>query len=161
MMAMTPVSSAPAAFMEEATLSLFVAAKAAVLEANSWDAQLLFKLTSGVALLLVNPILFGLPLTEQDAFFDLGASTGPKGINCDFDPVEFPLDGDFNTSTADWLKLSQRLIRCAAQNGCHFCPEMEPACATQPSNACIAPIGKLLKCQPAKAQPLLIVGSPM
>jgi hypothetical protein len=68
---------------------------------------------------------------------------------------------DFNTSTADWLKLSHRLIRCAAQNGCHFCPEMEPACATQPSNACIAPVGKLLKCQPAKAQPLLIVGSPM
>jgi hypothetical protein len=48
--------------------SLFSAAEEAVTRAHIWDAKLVFKVTSGVAVGSKNPCIFGLPVTDQDLF---------------------------------------------------------------------------------------------
>ena len=59
--------------------SLCAAVESAVSDTHSWDAQLFFKLSSGVLASASSPNIFGLPLTEED-LFDVGSNPGMKGI---------------------------------------------------------------------------------
>jgi hypothetical protein len=48
---------------------LYAAAEDAVSQAHAWDArQLIFRLTSAVGVQSCNPLLYGLPVTDQDIF---------------------------------------------------------------------------------------------
>jgi hypothetical protein len=103
--------------MDEVTVdSLYAAVELAVADNHSWDAQLGFKLTSGVFQTDQFPHVHSLPVNEQD-LFDLGAASHLKGLKYYFDPVEFPFDGNFKTSKASWSELTRRLCRSAANNG--------------------------------------------
>jgi hypothetical protein len=55
--------------MEQGSIEyLYAAAEEAVSQAHSWDAQLFFRLTSAVLVQSCNPLLYGLPVTDQDMF---------------------------------------------------------------------------------------------
>jgi hypothetical protein len=118
------VASTIASMQEPPTVdSLYAAVLSAVSDTHSWDAQLFFRLSSGVLLAGSSPNIFGLPFTEQD-LFDVGSGSGGttgNGIKYYFDPEEFPFDGDFQTSVHTWSNLSCRLSRSAAENGYNLC----------------------------------------
>jgi hypothetical protein len=54
--------------VQDSVDSLYAAAEDAVSCAHIWDVQLVFKVTSGVAVISKNPSILGLPVTDQDLF---------------------------------------------------------------------------------------------
>jgi hypothetical protein len=54
--------------VEDSVVSLYAAAEDGVMRAHIRDAKLVFKVTSGVAVVSKNPRVLGLPVMDQDLF---------------------------------------------------------------------------------------------